>query len=334
MLTTLLREYILYKTKLNITSKLLTNTLVNINTIETFNINNCSESLQTLTTTIKKNYQLLRNQIVNKIIRESTLTINNKNVNIQTFLYENVHETRKLNLSRTACKTINDTDNAYVTKNEMSFVEYNKQKGDVIINPLLDDIQNNSSFNFVIRKNNDIYELVLGRAHEKAELGIKHDMISQGMPLYFGGELTKEDNNITFNFLTSGFKVPRELTIILEVNDQFIEMPGYGLSLIEGMKDIIPQIKEHMATFFKHILKQLSTSESTYNINYTTEGIHYHYPETFVNRCFSDEEITELNKYFKDNNYDNCIDLESKINDRSSTYVEKDGTSFKCKPRE
>ena len=148
--------------------------------------------------------------IINNIINQCELKKIYENLNIDDF--NNDYLSNPLFYINTQIKYYKDQNIGTISRNhprirEISgLVEY-----DSAISKL-----NNGSYNYSFFKDtiNNTFHIAFGHVTSCMELGVKHSIISKGFPIYFSGELKKNDNNIQFNLNSSNFSIKKLIDTI------------------------------------------------------------------------------------------------------------------------
>lgn len=147
-----------------------------------------------------------------KIINESFSSSIQKiipNINIKKIVYrEFPNQSLYMENTKITCK---GSSKIYYAMNNPKL---SKLKG-LIFNDINLHCLPNGSYNYTIYKNtvDNTFHITFGKVTNKAELGVKHSIISRGFPIYLAGELsksfddTREKNIIKYSFNSSNFKI-------------------------------------------------------------------------------------------------------------------------------
>ncbi len=291
---------------------------INKNIIDILNdldiLNNRKTNIESLLKLLVKvdSYDIIGNFIKNMEIKYNDVTIT-----IDDFIYDN-DENFLFN-------TYDCIDNDYyVTKNGIGHYNYKYNLGDILDNIQLNMLDNNTLYNYVIIKDdNNKYIFRLGKVTESAQLGVKHSILGINATKYLAGKIKKIDNKIEYNFESSGFGVTKIIADKLRLNNR-TEIDNKKVSF-NNKDDLVNVINNVYKKLIENILKQLDNTNN-YNIVFNDD---YFSNNRLKKACFSDGELDNINKYLKKT--DNCIDLMSKIDNKTNLYIKQDNYEFLCK---
>ncbi len=277
--------------------------------------------------------KLINFDVVSNFIKNITIIYKKEKITIEDFEYD---DDRTFNMSGTNCikNFIGDQyviknfiGDQYVTKNGTEHYNYKLQNGEILDNIPLDKWENNTSYNYIIIKDNNKYIFRLGKVTNLAELGVKHGILGKNSTKYVAGEIRKLNNKIEYNFNSSGFGITLVIVEKLNLNHNgyifdkkvFIEDEGRNFALENAYKKLI-----------ENILKQLDNANN-YDIVFNENGLHDIYAENYKDICFGDDDIINMNNILMPLN--NCIDLKSNIVNNSSKYIDVKNGDYTCKKK-